>query len=81
MGIGAQRLNPSYTPERSEGSAFMFDPATQRKSRFFVAEFTLSMAEGLLRMTLRKVSRATDPRTRAAEPPAPIFKGGEEHEV
>jgi hypothetical protein len=28
-----------------------FRPAKEYKSRFFVAEFTLSMAEGLLRMT------------------------------
>jgi hypothetical protein len=34
-------------------------PSKQITSRFFVAEFILSMVEGLLRMTLRQVPRAT----------------------
>jgi hypothetical protein len=34
-------------------------PSKQITSRFFVAEFILSMAEGLLRMTLRQVPMAT----------------------
>jgi hypothetical protein len=44
----------------------------QTTSRFFVAEFILSIAEGLLRMTLRQV-RAT-----GGKPTTPIFK--EAHE-
>jgi hypothetical protein len=38
---------------------YVFAPSKQITSRFFVAEFILSMAEGLLRMTLRQVPRAT----------------------
>jgi hypothetical protein len=38
---------------------YVFDPSKQITSRFFVAEFILSMVEGLLRMTLRQVPRAT----------------------
>jgi hypothetical protein len=41
-------------------------------SRFFVAEFILSMAEGLLRMTLRQV------RETGGKPTTPIFEGAHE---
>jgi hypothetical protein len=36
-----------------KGLPYVFDPSKQITSRFFVAEFILRMAEGLLRMTLR----------------------------
>ena len=45
-------------------------PSKQVTSRFFVAEFILSIAEGLLRMTLRKVPRAT-----GDKPTIPTFEG------
>jgi hypothetical protein len=51
---------------------YAFDPSKQITSRFFVAEFILSMAEGLLRMTLRQVLRAT-----GGKPTTPIFEGDE----
>jgi hypothetical protein len=52
-------------------------PPEQITSRFFVAEFILSMAEGLLRMKLRQVPRAT-----GGKPTSPIFEGRREgHEV
>jgi hypothetical protein len=46
----------------------------QTTSRFFVAEFILSIAEGLLRMTLRQV-RAT-----GGKPTTPIFEEGREED-
>jgi hypothetical protein len=51
----------------------MFLPPEQIiRSRFFVAEFILSMAEGLLRMTLRQV-----PRAMGGKPtPSQIFEEG-----
>jgi hypothetical protein len=53
---------------------YVFD-SKRITSRFFVAEFILSMVEGLLRMTLRQV------REIGGKPTTPIFEEGhEEHE-